>query len=199
MYKTKPMVWNREVLAYLVGIALGDGNLSNLNGRCVRLRISCDLQYPFLITQIIAALQYVLPESAVNIVNKRTRCLDLCSYSVYWEDILGWKASKGSKFAQSASVPKWIWYKDEYIIACLKGLLETDGSIYNDRGYPMVMFANIVPDLAKNVFHMMKWLGFRPRIYNFIPTTKFNSQRLYHVRLSSKVPQFLGLVQPLKA
>jgi DNA-binding transcriptional regulator WhiA len=199
LYKTKPIIWNREVLAYLVGIGLGDGNLSKPNGRSVRLRVSCDLKYPFLTTEIIGALYYVLPESKVGIVERTGRCLDISSHSNYWEMILGWKANEGSKYIQNATVPEWIWCKDEYIKACLKGLIETDGSIYYDRGYPMVMFTNIVADLAKDVFQMMNWLGFQPRIYDLIPKSKFNVKRIYHVRLAKNVQEFLNLVQPLKA
>ncbi len=199
MYYTKPVKWNREVLAYLVGVGLGDGNLSKVNGRAVRLRISCDLKYPFLITEIIAAIKYVLPESSVGLVPNSRRCVNIVSYSNYWETILGWKALLGSKFAQNARVPDWIWYKDEYVKACLKGLIETDGSIYNDRGYPMVMFTNVVKDLAMDVFEMMQWLGYKPKVYSMLPKSEFNRQRFYHVRLSRQVQDFLNLIQPVKA
>ena len=199
MYNTKPVVWNREVLSYLIGIGLGDGNLSRVNGRTVRFRVSCDLKYPLLITEIVAAIQYVFPESSVNIVPRNGNWIDITSHSKYWENILGWQAGKGSKFVQNATVPDWIWCKDEYIKACLKGLVETDGSIYLDRGYPMVMFTNIVRDLSLQVFEMMIWLGFQPRIYKIRPKSNFNSQPVYHVRLSKQVNQFLNLVQPLKA
>lgn len=199
MYYTKPIKWNREVLAYLVGVGLGDGNLSKVNSRAVRLRISCDLKYPFLITEIIGAITYVLPKSSVSLAPTKSRCVNIVSYSNQWENILGWKAGNGSKFLQNASVPNWIWYKDEYIKACLKGLIETDGSIYYDRGYPMVMFTNIVPQLAKDVWHMMKWFGFQARIYEFTPTSVYNNQLTYHVRLSTKVQEFLNLIQPVKA
>ncbi len=199
MYYTKPIVWNREVLAYLIGVALGDGNLSKVNGRVTRLRVTCDIKYTFLITEIIAALKFVLPESSIGIVGNHRKCLNIVSYSNHWETILGWKAQKGSKYEQNSNVPEWVWCKDEYIKACLKGLIETDGSIYHDRGYPMVMFTNIVEDLAKDVWYMMKWLGFEPRMYDFMPKSKFNSKRTYHVRLSCKVQEFLNIVKPLKA
>jgi DNA-binding transcriptional regulator WhiA len=39
---------NKELQSYIIGLALGDGNLSNPNGRALRLRISCDKKYPFL-------------------------------------------------------------------------------------------------------------------------------------------------------
>jgi hypothetical protein len=38
-----------ELHAYVLGLAIGDGNLSNPNGRAVRLRITCDTKYPILI------------------------------------------------------------------------------------------------------------------------------------------------------
>ena len=49
------------------------------------------------------------------------------------------------------SVPAWIKRRHEYRVACLKGLFETDGSIYSDRGYPMAMFASASVDLAWDV------------------------------------------------
>ncbi len=199
MYYTNSIRWNREVLAYLVGIGLGDGNLSNPNSRCVRFRVSCDLKYTFLITEIIAAINYILPESKIDIIKRPSNCIDISSYSNYWETILGWKAGQGSKYIQNAKVPDWIWIKDEYITACLKGLIETDGSVYTDRGYPMVMFTNTVKDLATDVYQMIKWLGYDPNIYHFQPKSKYNSKYTYHVRLSKNVRDFLNIVKPLKA
>jgi hypothetical protein len=38
--------------AYIIGVALGDGDLSNPNGRAVRLRITCDKKYPRLIEHV---------------------------------------------------------------------------------------------------------------------------------------------------
>lgn len=104
----------------------------------------------------------------------------------------------GTKYQQNIGIPDWIWCKDEYIKLCLQGLLETDGSVYYDRGYPMVMFVNICPKLTGHVFQMIELLGFEPKSYNFIPKSKHNVKRLYHIRLSKNVPQFLDLVKPLK-
>jgi len=44
------------LLAYVVGVALGDGNLSNPNGRATRLRITCDAKYPRLARKIARSL-----------------------------------------------------------------------------------------------------------------------------------------------
>lgn len=111
LYKTKPIIWNREKLSYL---------------------------------------------SKISISKTVSRCVVISSYSNHWENILGWKADDGSKFQQNARVPNWIWCQDRYIKSCLAGLIETDGCIYYDRGYAMVMFTNTVSDLAHDVMKMMK-------------------------------------------
>ena len=50
-----PLHADPQLQAYVVGVAIGDGNLSNPNGRAVRLRITCDKKYPALIARIRAA------------------------------------------------------------------------------------------------------------------------------------------------
>ena len=59
------------------------------------------------------------------------------------EELLGWDACKGPKYLQNVSVPEWIKTKKEYYTSCLRGLIETDGSIYSDRGYKMVNFVRV--------------------------------------------------------
>jgi hypothetical protein len=47
-----PLNADRQLQAYVIGLAIGGGNLSNPNGRAVRLRITCDTKYPALIARI---------------------------------------------------------------------------------------------------------------------------------------------------
>jgi hypothetical protein len=56
-----PLNPDPELQAYVIGLAIGDGNLSNPNGRAVRLRITCDTKYPALIDKISTALKQLLP------------------------------------------------------------------------------------------------------------------------------------------
>ena len=191
----------KSVLAYVIGVALGDGNLSNPNGRAVRLRISCDAKYPNLIQNIRSAIQEVFPENKVSTVNKPRNCVDVSCYSNQWEGLLGWEAKGGPKHHQNVNIPPWIFSRKKYLANCLKGLIETDGSVYEDRGYQMMMFTTVIPGLAESFNRAVKNLGFQPHLYKLENQKTQNGgdkQTLYHVRLSKDVKNFVKLVKPKK-
>ena len=190
---------DKNLRAYIIGLALGDGNLSNPNGRAIRLRITCDKKYPILIDKIADSLQKLFPENKVALV-ERESCVDVSVYSNYLEDLLGWKVGQGSKFKQNVSMPEWIKKDLEARTYCLRGLIETDGSIYYDRGYKMVIFSNIVESLATDVYESFKLLGFKPHFYKIKQGVEYNHaySHKYQVRLSKNSEQFLDLVRPEK-
>jgi len=180
----------KDVLAYVVGVAIGDGNLSNPNGRAVRLRITCDIKYPDLIAEMRSAIQQVMPDNKVSLIKKKDCAMDISCYSNKWEDLLGWKAFGGSKYEQDVAIPDWIKKDKKYSLLCLRGLLQTDGGVYMDRGYKAVMFVTIIPRLANDVMDIIAALGFRPNLYD-IPT---RTKRRYNVRLSRDVDRFIECV-----
>ncbi|HVH87014.1 MAG TPA: LAGLIDADG family homing endonuclease [Terriglobales bacterium] len=193
-----PLNPDRALQAYVIGLAIGDGNLSNPNGRAVRLRITCDTKYPNLISRISAALTELLPKNKVSIVRGNGNYVNVSVYSNHLEGLLGWTASGGSKARQCVSIPEWICADHSLIISCLRGLIETDGAIYKDRGYPMVIFSTIILPLANQVHSMMSLLGYRPHLYSVDPVL-VGASRKFQVRLSRNVLAFLGSVQPVKA
>lgn len=193
---SKNFCLDKNLRAYVIGVAIGDGNLSNPNGRATRLRITCDKKYPILFNHIINSLKLLFPRNKVSVLNRKG-CFDVSIYSNNLEKILGWYAGKGPKYVQKVSIPEWIKEKDNYKIRCLKGLIETDGSIYFDRGYKMVIFTTVIPDLAKDVYEMIKSLNFNPRIYKIKPKKdkyNYNQQTRYNIRLSKNVNEFLKVV-----
>src|SRR3989344_3173302 len=200
-YRKLPLNPDKELRAYVIGLAIGDGNLSNPNGRAVCLRITCDDKYIKLRNKVIASLASLFPKNKVGIVKNQTNCSNVYVHSNQLEDLLGWKAKGGSKFKQQVSTPIWIKESNKYIIPYLRGLIETDGSIYSDRGYPMMMFTSIIKKLAEEVKDLIEVLGFKAKLYTIKPSANspFNQQILYHVRLSRDVQKFLDLVQPDKS
>lgn len=188
---------DKNLQAYIVGLAIGDGNLSNPNNRATRLRITCDTKYPLLIKTIVRALSLLFPENKVSIQKSKGNYINVSVYSNHLESMLGWKVGHGSKSVQQVSTPKWIKEKDEYKIKYLKGLIETDGSIYMDRGYQMVIFSTIIPQLADDVHDIIISFGFNPHTYR-VPQ-KQGTPFKYQVRLSKDVQKFLDLVKQNKS
>jgi hypothetical protein len=193
-----PLNPDRLLQAYVIGLAIGDGNLSNPNGRAVRLRITCDTKYPALIGRIFFSLTQLFPGNKVSLVRSSGNFVNVSVYSNQLESLLGWKALGGSKHRQCVEVPEWVRAETHLSTSCLRGLIETDGAVYSDRGYPMVIFSTIIPTLAEQVDAMMRGLGFRPRLYRTRQCATKSSLK-YQVRLSKEVPAFLTLVNPLKA
>jgi len=183
-------------LAYLIGVAIGDGNLSNPNGRAVRLRITCDKKYGTIVKNIMSAVQTILPQNKVSIVNRKDNCVDISCYSNKLEELLGWKVGEGSKYEQKVTIPQWIKDDKKLTTLCLKGLIETDGSIYIDRVYKMVNFVTIIPELATDVMEMIENIGFKAniQIYN-----SQNYRRKYTIRISKNSEEFIEVVKPDKS
>lgn len=146
----RPLSGDLKLRAYVIGVALGDGNLTNPNGRATRLRITCDPKCPQLIVKFRRALQALFPENRVGIIRRPDGCVDVSCVSNHREGLLGWKAGNGSKIRQGARVPDWILSNRAFSIECLRGLIETDGTVYVDGGYPMVMFTTASLGLAED-------------------------------------------------
>ncbi len=106
-----------------------------------------------------------------------------------------WEAGKGSKIKQQAHVPHWILADKKFSGACLRGLIQTDGCIYSDRGYRMVNFTNNIEILALDVRRMMENLGFKPNFSKILNGKNFK----YTVRLSRDAKKFLSALRLYKA
>lgn len=76
---------DQETLAYVIGLAIGDGNLSNPNGRATRLRITCNAHHKNLIRRIMRAIQALLPNNKVALVRRPKNCVDISGYSNRWK------------------------------------------------------------------------------------------------------------------
>lgn len=176
-------------LAYVVGIALGDGNLSRPNKRATRLRVTCDANYPNIEEEIFNALRTLFPTNKVSKVRSVSDTyFNISVYSNKLDGLMPWTTGSGSKFKQNARVPSWIHDKNIYTRSCLRGLIQTDGSIYFDRSYKMINFTNNIEDLAVDVKNMMEKLGYKPRLYT---TIQRSGNPKYTVRLSKDVESFI--------
>ncbi len=182
---------NKILQAFIIGVALGDGNLSNPNGRAVRLRITCDKGYPILIDHIATKLRELFPENKVSFID-RNRAVDICLYSNHLVALLGYSWNFGPKDQQNVGIPDWVKEDTQYAKECLRGLFQTDGSIYHDRGYLMINFVNACEQLAEDVYRMIQSLGYTPNIQRLFQS----NQKIKHtIRLSRETKRFINEIQ----
>ena len=88
----------------------------------------------------------------------------------YLEEVAGLRP--GNKLRIGLDIPDWIWRRRSYRIACLRGLIDTDGSLYLHRYkvngkwyvYPKLCFCSMSEPLRQSVFRLLKGLGFSPRM-----------------------------------
>ena len=138
-------------LAEFVGIVLGDGGISQRQVS-ITLNRETDKEYIKFVKKIIKDLFGVSPglyshlkSKADTIVVSRTELVE------YLTQKLGLKM--GNKVKQKIDVPKWIMRKRNYKTACLRGLVDTDGTVI------------IHKYKSKNRYYVYKKLGFTSRSF----------------------------------
>jgi len=156
-------------LAEFIGIMLGDGGMSKTQ-LCITLHHKTDLEYSRFVKILIKNLFNVTPAvyhlskySVNNIVVSRTEL-------VKFLNTLGLPI--GNKIRQKIDIPKWIKNNPKYTIACLRGLVDTDGCVFKHTyqvngkfySYNKLSFTTASALLRLSVFNVLKQFGLNPRI-----------------------------------
>lgn len=160
-----------EKLAEFVGILMGDGGISRRQVS-ITLHGEDDKEYSKFVQRIFKELFGVQPSvykdtgsAAINIVVSRTRLVQFCK---------SMGLHIGNKLEQGLDIPHWIMQNDTFRVACMRGLMDTDGCIFNEchqiKGkrycYPRMHFVSASPALRSSVHSILTDLGFKARIRN---------------------------------
>lgn len=118
---------NKSVdLAEFVGIMLGDGGITKEQAT-VTLNSEADKQY---IEYVISLGRKLFRNKPAIVKKKDCKATDLRYSGIKLVNFLisiGLK--RGNKVKQQVEVPDWVQKSDSYKIACLKGLMDTDGCV----------------------------------------------------------------------
>jgi len=159
-----------EELAEFVGIMLGDGGISE-HQMTVTLNSVTDKEYVKFVEMLVKEL-FDVPVTlyahkqalAVRIVISRTALID------YLVTVVG--LEKGSKVRQQVDIPQWVKENRAYSLACVRGLIDTDGCTiihrYLSKGkkycYKKVGFTSRSYPLIQSVSNILLSLGIKHRI-----------------------------------
>ena len=79
-----------------------------------------------------------------------------------------------NKVKDQVDVPRWIFSKNAYMGAAIRGLIDTDGSVYRLKFGMQISFCNHSKPLLQSARKMLLELGYHP--------SKINGQNIYITR-----------------
>lgn len=153
-----------EKLAEFIGIMLGDGGMTQYQVS-VTLHSIDDLEYGLFVKSLVQKLFGVMPSVYVrkdahahSIVLARKRAVTF---------LVSLGLVTGNKVKQQINIPTWILENEEYSLACLRGLMDTDGSVYlhkykvggKEYQYKKLCFSSASVPLQNDVLFILHRFG----------------------------------------
>ena len=184
-------------LAEFMGTMMGDGGMQKYQATITLHHIDDRKYIDFVISRIkklfnIAPALYHIPKSSVfNIVISRTGIVD-------YLHSLGLPI--GNKVKQQFDMPEWIKRNKKFAIACVRGLVDTDGSVfthsYRVKGkwyhYKKLSFCSRSQPLQYTVARILTDLGMRARISGYdVRLDSIANMKKYFSLIGSSNPKHL--------
>ena len=199
LFETKSVHKPRRTadLAEFVGIMMGDGGINTYQA-VVTLHHIDDLEYATFVIQLIERLfkttprVYHVPQNSVNnIVVSRKELVD------YLHEL---GLPVGNKVKQRLDIPEWIKQNKKFSIACLRGLIDTDGCIFTHKyrvkgipyAYKKFSFTSASEPLRQSVHTLLRQLGFHSRIAgDDVRLDRIEDMKLYFSVIDTHNPKHL--------
>ncbi len=147
-------------LAEIMGIMLGDGNIYKKQ-YAVRVCGNAKDDRVYLrehVKKLFDAIFGVTPKEYHHVTQNE---IILYIYSKFVaHNLMHYGLISGNKKKNNAKIPQWIMGNEEYIRACIRGLFDTDGTVFKQRGNLKIELASGIPGLQKTFQKLMKKAGF---------------------------------------
>lgn len=160
--KTVVLPRRNKKLAEFVGICLGDGCTSDYQVS-VTLNSVADKEYVLYVKKLAACL---FPGATISLVKRKDTAIDVRIFS---HKVVSFMREMGI-ISKAKFIPQWIKNDSAYRRACIRGLLDTEGSISfkeypSKRGislYKQLNFRSISGDFMKFVRDELLLVGLKP-------------------------------------
>ncbi len=154
-------------LAEFIGIMLGDGGLTKYQLN-ITLNSQTDREYLSYVKNLFEKLFCIQPFVMLR-KNENATCIVASGRNLV-ELLQRYGLKVGNKVKQSVDIPTWILEKNEFAVACLRGLMDTDGSCYayahnvNKKRYCnfALCFTNASGPLLKSFCTILDKNGYHP-------------------------------------
>jgi len=182
-----------EKLAEFVGAVLGDGNLNyykkGKNVGVYQVKIAGDYikdkEYHLYLKKLCENIFNLKINEILNPA-KNERFLVIYSKQLI-EFFISMGILPGDKIKNQSTVPKWIFNNEEYLKACLRGLIDTDGSIFRmsnkDFNLIRIGFTNHNKKLLEDTRTSFIKLNFNP--------SKVINNRQFHISRQEEIKRYI--------
>jgi hypothetical protein len=152
-------------LAEFIGLMLGDGGISRFQLNVTLHRYN-DHEYGIFVCDLIEKLFSVRPsviDSRKFLANDyRVSRVNMVRYCVKELGLV-----KGDKIRQKIDIPNWVKGNKKYLVSCIRGLFDTDGSVYwhkyrvrgKDYKYKKISFTSASFPLLNSVHESLLKIG----------------------------------------
>jgi len=161
-----------ENLSEAIGIILGDGHISNFKIgkkiRCYFIRIAgnAEADKDYLINYIPSLFKRVFGEKGSLHFSKKSKVGYYTLYGKNYVNLMNSLGVKsGNKKKNNQGIPNWIKKDENYLSRCIKGLIDTDGSIHyiSKKNLNLrISYTSHIPRLLKDVRGGLINFGFGP-------------------------------------
>ena len=168
-------------LAELIGILIGDGGITKRQ-ITITLNHIDDKEYSKFVIKFIKKLFNLTPSVYHDAKNSVNDIVISRSELVKFFVSLGLPI--GNKIKQQIDIPEWIKRNKNFLIACIRGLVDTDGCVikhsYQVKGkiyhYKKLAFSTRSNPLIKTVYNSLKKFGFSARITKYEKDVRIESK-----------------------
>jgi len=162
-------------LAELIGIILGDGSIWTRSGGYYYLVICGDSEKDkdYLLNYVKPLFENLFNKKMYSRTHKTNKELFI---TIGNKDVVHtlnhFGLPSGNKKINNVKIPSWIFKSEEYLKACIRGLIDTDGSVcpITGRDYPYIWFTSNIENLRDTFKMAMEKLGFKTSKWNIRET-----------------------------
>ena len=160
-----PPTKRSAALAEIIGIVLGDGSIY-LKERTYQVRIAGNSENgrEYLVSYVRRLFKSVFHVEARTKFVKNTKamylCIDLKHVAL---ELIRHGLFPGDRRKTDPHIPCWIFDNKEYLRSCIRGLIDTDGTVYpKTLRHPSasIWFTTALPSLRDDFANAMRSLGF---------------------------------------
>lgn len=179
-----PELRRDENLAELIGVVLGDGHIRKFP-RTEELSIFSNSNNQGFIKRYAGLVEEIFSKKPAITRHGGDGCTRIRIYQKNIQSRIGVPYSPRGK--RKIGIPKWISTNDKNIVRYLRGLYEAEGSysVHEPTYTHKMLFSNRNQSMLKNVFRLVKKLGFHPHM----------GKCQVQISRKEEVVRFLSLIQ----